>query len=161
METTHFKNWLPFIGKKILSMYLLSLIAATVWNMVDTVKSPVSTAPYTQAALEGKVDFYQVYYTGLCPCFQANKSILFTIFVLEWWPPNTSTMRATRQEEPAPGEYLVPGCSTFVLPHVSRCLPSAPCSLAHKLCCQQTDHSSRQTWNKDSGDILHTWSICF
>ena len=93
--------------------------------------------------------------------FRQIKATFFTIFVLEWWPPNTSTMRATRQEEPAPGEYIVPCCSTFVLPHVSRCLPSAPCSLAHKLCCQQTDHSSRQTWNKDSGDILHTWSICF
>ena len=47
-------------------------------------------------------------HTGLCPRFQAKKATVFTIFELEWWPPNTSTMRATRQEEPAPGEYLVP-----------------------------------------------------
>ena len=62
-------------------MYLLSLIAATVWNMVDTVKSPVSTAPYTQAALEGKVDLYQVYHTGLFQCFRPNKKKLFSPFL--------------------------------------------------------------------------------
>ena len=31
----------------------MSLTAATVWNTVETVKSPVSTAPYTKAALGG------------------------------------------------------------------------------------------------------------
>ena len=34
-------------------VHLLSLMAATVWNTVETVKSPVSTAPYTKAALGG------------------------------------------------------------------------------------------------------------
>ena len=60
----------------------------------------------------GKLIFIKCIIRASVHVFRQIKATLFTIFVLEWWPPNTSTMRATRQEEPAPGNilYLVVAC---------------------------------------------------
>ena len=52
-------NWCEKVYGRFISfdLHLLSLIAATVWKTVETVNNPVSTAPYTQAALEDKTKF--------------------------------------------------------------------------------------------------------